>query len=83
MKHDKNYPKNKFEPFHLPKNSPFGLLIAFASFLMCFALIWHIWWLLIVGTLALLALLIVRFADEDTEILITKEVVAREQKGVV
>ena len=83
MKHDKNYPKNKFEPFHLPKNSPFGLLIAFAGFLMCFALIWHIWWLLIVGTLALLALLIVRFADEDTEMLITKEVVSREQKGVI
>jgi len=83
MKQDKNYPKGKFEPFHLPKSSPFGLLIAFAAFLMCFALIWHIWWLLIVGTIALFTLLFVRFSDEDTEMLVTAEMVNREQKGAV
>lgn len=83
MKHDKSYPKATFEPFHMPKNTPFGLLIAFAAFLMSFAIIWHIWWLMVLGSIALLVLLMVRFSDSETEVLVTKEMVEKEERGIV
>ncbi len=74
---------DKFEPFYLPKNSPFGLIIAFAAFIMAFALIWHIWWLLVIGLVALIGALIVRSNEEETEYLVTKEMVHSAQKGAV
>jgi cytochrome o ubiquinol oxidase subunit 1 len=71
-------PAEVFQPFHLPKNSPFGLIIAFAAFLICFAMIWHIWWLAIVGLVAIIAAMLLRFSDEETEYVVTKEMVLRE-----
>lgn len=65
--------KPVFEPFHLPKNSPYGFLIAFAGFLSCFAIIWHIWWLLITGLLALTVFLLLRINEDETEYLVTKD----------
>lgn len=67
-----------FKPFYLPKNTPFGLIIAFAAFIVCFAIIWHIWWLAIVGFISLIGSMLLRFSDEETEYLVTKEMVLRE-----
>ncbi|CDX52077.1 cytochrome o ubiquinol oxidase subunit I [Mesorhizobium plurifarium] len=38
-----------YEPIEMPRNSPTGFVTAFFSTLIGFALIWHIWWLAIVG----------------------------------
>lgn len=73
QKQRKTLQKQVFVPFHLPKNTPMGMIIALASFLMCFAIIWHIWWLLTVGSIALLVTLLMRLQDEDTEVLFTKD----------
>lgn len=72
-------PKNTFEPFYLPKNSPYGLAIAFAAFLVCFALIWHIWWLVFIGLTGALVLLLIRFSDEEPEYLITHDMVTAKE----
>jgi cytochrome o ubiquinol oxidase subunit 1 len=72
-KQRKTVVKQEFVPFHLPKNSPMGILIALAAFLMSFAIVWHIWWLLIVGTIGLIVTLLVRLHDEETEVLFTKD----------
>lgn len=69
-------PVREFESFHLPKNTPLGLLIALAGFMMCFAIIWHIWWLLAVGFIGLIVLFLVRISDEKTEVLFTKDMVS-------
>lgn len=41
--------KGDYEPIEMPRNSPTGFVTAFFSTLIGFALIWHIWWLAIVG----------------------------------
>jgi len=71
----------RYEPFYLPKNSPLGILIAFSGFLICFALIWHMWWLVIVGFIALAVALLTRLSDEETEYVVTKEMVLAVEKG--
>lgn len=70
-----------FEPFYLPKNSPYGLIIAFAAFLVSFALIWHIWWLAIVGLVGVIAGILIRANDEEPEYLVTQDMVRAVQKG--
>ena len=39
----------------VPRNSALGFFIAFFSVILGFALIWHIWWLAVVGLLGVLA----------------------------
>jgi cytochrome o ubiquinol oxidase subunit 1 len=41
-----------YENIEMPRNSPAGFITAFFAVVMGFALIWHIWWMAIVGVLA-------------------------------
>lgn len=75
--------KTVFEPFMLPKNSPFGLMIAFAGLVVSFALVWHIWWLAIVGLVSGIVLLLVRISQEETEYEVTRDMVLSVEKGRV
>jgi cytochrome o ubiquinol oxidase subunit 1 len=36
----------------MPRNSPTGFITAFFAVVTGFALIWHIWWIVIIGLLA-------------------------------
>ncbi|WP_181179982.1 cytochrome o ubiquinol oxidase subunit I [Mesorhizobium sp. B2-1-3A] len=38
-----------YDPIEMPRNTPTGFVTAFFGTLIGFALIWHIWWLAIVG----------------------------------
>ena len=38
-----------YEPIEMPRNSPTGIVAAFFATAMGFALIWHIWWLVVLG----------------------------------
>ncbi len=71
MKQAKSLPKHRYEDIHLPKNSPFGLLIASAAFVFGFAIIWHIWWLAILGFLLAVTLVIIKTSDDESEYVIT------------
>lgn len=74
-------PPRKFEAITLPKNSGFGIYIAVASGVIGFATIWHMWWLVAVGTVALIALSIASTQREDAERTISaKEVAATEAR---
>jgi len=44
----------------MPANTAHGLLIAIAAFLLGFAMVWHIWWLAIIGFAAVPALVALR-----------------------
>ncbi|OGL32964.1 cytochrome o ubiquinol oxidase subunit I [Candidatus Saccharibacteria bacterium RIFCSPHIGHO2_12_FULL_42_8] len=59
--------KPKYEDIELPKNSPYGFVIAIFIFLCGFGIIWHIWWLAAIGLFAAIACFIVRSLDENTE----------------
>jgi cytochrome o ubiquinol oxidase subunit I len=66
-----------YEPIEMPRNSPTGFICAFFATIMGFALIWHIWWLVIAGALGAYATFVV-FAWRDVdETRIPAEVVAR------
>jgi cytochrome o ubiquinol oxidase subunit 1 len=41
-----------YEMIEMPRNSPAGFVTAFFATITGFALIWHIWWMVIVGLLA-------------------------------
>jgi cytochrome o ubiquinol oxidase subunit 1 len=68
-----------FEDIVVPKNTSIGACIGASSFLVGFGIVWHIWWLAIVGLIAAITLLIMRTLDEKTERVISaKEVAATE-----
>ena len=41
-----------YEAIEMPRNSPAGFITAFFAVVIGFALIWHIWWMVILGLLA-------------------------------
>ena len=51
----------------MPKNTAFGFVIGMTAFVLSGALIWHIWWLVIVTFIAVVAMIIMRTMDDFTE----------------
>ena len=71
-----------YEDIELPKNSGMGIFIAGFSFIVGFAIIWHIWWLAAIAFIGVLGSIIMRASDEHTEFTISAEEVKRlEMKG--
>jgi len=70
-------PEPEYQAIEMPRNSPTGFVTAFFATVVGFALIWHIWWLLILGLLGAYATFVV-FAWRDLhEIEIPASEVAR------
>ena len=59
-------PEPHYETIELPRNSPTGFITAFFATFTGFGLIWHIWWLVILGIVASYAVF-VWFAWRDVE----------------
>jgi cytochrome o ubiquinol oxidase subunit 1 len=54
-----------YEAIEMPRNTPIGFIIAFFASFVGFALIWHIWWVVILGLLAIaIAVLAFGWSDE-------------------
>lgn len=66
-----------YEDIHMPKNTGLGFIAAIFLFLMGFALVWHITWLIFTGLLGAIIVFIIRSFDEHTSYVIPKEEVAR------
>jgi cytochrome o ubiquinol oxidase subunit 1 len=74
---DQSIPTRAYRPIEVPKNSPIGFVTAFFAVIIGFALIWHIWWLVVLGLFGVFAtLLAFAFRDGD-EIEISAEQIAR------
>jgi cytochrome o ubiquinol oxidase subunit 1 len=56
-----------YRDIHLPKNTSAGFIMGVLVFLFGFAMVWHIWWLVVLSALGMLATLIARASDDDTE----------------
>jgi cytochrome o ubiquinol oxidase subunit 1 len=70
-------PSQKFEAIHVPKNTGYGVYIGFASLVLGFAVIWHIWWLVAVSLVATIVLVIMSTLRENTEHTISAHEVAK------
>ena len=69
--------KQRYTAIELPKNSGAGIIIALLAFVTGFAIIWHIWWLAVLGTIAIITALILRLTNEQTEYTVSAAEVAR------
>jgi cytochrome o ubiquinol oxidase subunit 1 len=63
--------KKEYVDIWLPKNSGMGFIIAGFAFLVGFGLIWHIWWLAILGGAGVIVAIIVRTMNDESEYLLT------------
>jgi cytochrome o ubiquinol oxidase subunit 1 len=43
----------RYEPIEVPRNTPVGVILALFAVILGFSLIWHIWWLAIVGLIGM------------------------------
>jgi cytochrome o ubiquinol oxidase subunit I len=64
------------ETIMMPRNSPIGIVIAFFAVVLGFALIWHIWWMAIVGLIGIVAAALVHAWRVVSEVEIAAETVA-------
>jgi len=64
----------------LPKNTSFGCVIGMTAFVGSGALIWHIWWLVVVSFIAIVVMIIMRTMDDFTEYTIPAAEVMRMDK---
>ncbi len=56
-----------YEDIHMPKNTGVGLIIAFFVTLFGFALIWYIWWLVLLSGIAILCSVFYRSFDYNID----------------
>lgn len=57
----------KYQEIHMPKNTSAGVIIAGFSLIFGFAMIWHIWWLAVIGFIGMAVAWIVKSFDEDVD----------------
>jgi cytochrome o ubiquinol oxidase subunit 1 len=69
------------EPIHMPRNSPTGFVTAFFAVVTGFALIWHIWWIVILGILAAAATILVFGWSDEREREIPASEIARLERA--
>jgi hypothetical protein len=65
-RHRDDHTRDPEEPIEMPRNSPTGFVTAFFAVVTGFALIWHIWWMAILGAFgAFVTLLVFAFRKEE------------------
>ena len=70
-------PPQSYAPIHMPRNTGVPIIANLWILLLCFALVWHIWWLAGASLLAMIATFITRSYDEDTDYHVPADEVAR------
>jgi cytochrome o ubiquinol oxidase subunit 1 len=71
----------QFDPIEIPKNSPNGFVTAFFAVITGFALIWHIWWMAILGIACALLTLFIFGWREPGAIVVSAEQVALAERS--
>jgi cytochrome o ubiquinol oxidase subunit 1 len=67
---------SRWQAIHVPKNSAVGVVMAFFTTFGGFALIWHIWWLAIVGAIGVIITALTQAWRVETEVEIPAEQIA-------
>jgi cytochrome o ubiquinol oxidase subunit 1 len=65
----------RYRDIEIPRNSPTGFVCAFFATMMGFALIWHIWWMVVAGAIGAFATFVVfAWRDHDEDVIPAPEV---------
>jgi cytochrome o ubiquinol oxidase subunit 1 len=67
----------RYEALEMPRNTPTGFITAFFAVMFGFAAIWHIWWLAVIGLLAIVVTALIFGWSEDREREVSAAEVAR------
>jgi len=70
-----------YETIEMPRNSPTGFVTAFFAVVTGFALIWHIWWMVLLGLLAAAVTMLVFGWSENREREIPANEIARMERA--
>jgi cytochrome o ubiquinol oxidase subunit 1 len=70
-------PEPGYQPIEAPRNSPTGFVTAFFATVLGFSLIWHIWWLVLVGLAGAYATFVVFAWRDVSDFVIPRDEVAR------
>jgi cytochrome o ubiquinol oxidase subunit 1 len=73
-------PAPRYAAIEMPRNSAAGFVMGAAGFATAFALVWHIWWLAVVGVLTVAATVIARSFVRDTTRIITAETIREHEQ---
>jgi len=71
-----------YEDIEMPKNTSVGLFVAAFAFVFGFAMVWHIWWLAVLGIAAVVISIILRSFNDDIEYTITAAEVAAIERAL-
>ena len=74
-------PASGFLAVHMPKNTPAGLVLAALSTFCGFALIWHVWWLVVASLLGIVAYAIYHSFNYDRDFHIPAATVAATEQA--
>jgi cytochrome o ubiquinol oxidase subunit I len=61
-------PPKTYTSLHVPRNNPTGVLVAFCTTMLGFALIWRIWWLAVPGLLGVIAVTLLQAWRTEAEV---------------
>ena len=79
-KHDGEQLAVVYSDIIMPKNSGLGVYLGATSLIFGFGLVWHMWWLALLGALFTILCIAARAFNERTEYVLTAEQVARIEK---
>ena len=80
---EKPHTNTHYEDIHMPKNTGLGVLAGGVTFFIGFGIVWHIWWLAIIATIACIGFLVYRSFQENTDYYISEQQVAEIEKSYV
>ena len=66
----------------MPRNTAIPLWLGLLSFGLAFGLVWRIWWLAEVCTAAVIALIVIRSFDQDTDYTIAARDIERMERAI-
>jgi cytochrome o ubiquinol oxidase subunit 1 len=73
----------EYHDIEMPRNSPTGFVCAFFATVMGFALIWHIWWMVILGGIGAFATFVVfAWRDHDEYVIPAAEVARIDRSNI-
>jgi len=77
--------KPAYEDIWLPKNSGLGPIIGAFALAFGIAVIWHMWWLLVISLIGVIVTMIIRLTSDNTEYKLTAAEVAKDElkRGIV
>ncbi|MEN7529080.1 cytochrome o ubiquinol oxidase subunit I [Cupriavidus sp. DL-D2] len=57
----------QYEDIHMPRNTSAGFLVSVFGLVLCFGFVWHIWWMVGAGLIAMIGTFIARAYDRDVD----------------